>query len=183
MHSRQHPATVPFDQLRLSICLLHAIPGAAGSITTLDGETHLVAHHRSDAMVTPCQMRAALLEPLVPGTPHLSDVITAVELVGGAVDLGGGLYQRTHPAGPDERWFVSTLRYEQVLAIAETCPDSIDHDDVSVHVRADADLGAGAVCVSSDRAAGLHLDEVAVWLHCQCLVAELIEAVADVCRG
>jgi hypothetical protein len=99
-----------------------------------------VAHHRNDAALTPCQLRSALLEPVTPGVAHLADVITAIELVGGLVDVGGGLYQCGHPAGPDQRWFVSTLSADTIRTIAREGPSGIDHSDISVRVAADLDV-------------------------------------------
>jgi hypothetical protein len=170
-------ATALIDDLRLGTCLLHAVPGAVGIIRTGVDGCHVVAQHRSDAALTPCQLRSALLEPMVSGVPHLADVITAIDVVGGVVDLGGGLYECGHPTEPDQRWFVSTLSADTIRSIAQHCPPDIDHADVSVRVAADLELGVCAVCLSSG-SAGLRLDVAACWFHSQCLVEELLLGVA-----
>jgi hypothetical protein len=153
------------------------MPGAVGLVRTTGGDELLVAHHRIDAVLTPCQLRAGLLEPVALGAPHLSSVVDRVECTGGAVDLGAGLFQRSHPSVADERWFSTSLSAEAVLALVATCPKEIEHPEVSVRISADVELGACAVCVSASAGIGLRLDEVAAWLHGQCLVAELIEHV------
>lgn len=174
MFSTNRPVDLLPEQLRLGVCLLHSLPGAVGVVCTRSGERHLVAHHRMDAALTPCQLRAGLLEPVVPGAPHLAAVVDTVECTGGAVDLGAGLFQRSHPAASDERWFATTLTADEVLGLVDQVPADLEHPDVSVRIAADVELGACTVCVSAAAGVGLRLDEIACWLHGQCLVAELI---------
>jgi hypothetical protein len=119
------------SRLALGACFLHAVPGAIGGIETSDGERFVVAH-RSDALLTPCQLRAGLLEPPRPGVPHLSEIIRSVDVTGGVVDIGAGLYQRSHPAAPDERWFTTTLHPDRIMHIARDCPTDLDHAAVAV---------------------------------------------------
>ena len=161
------------SRLALGACFLHAVPGAIGGIETSDGERFVVAH-RSDALLTPCQLRAGLLEPPRPGVPHLSEIIRSVDVTGGVVDIGAGLYQRSHPAAPDERWFATTLHPDRIMHIARDCPTDLDHAAVAVDIKADAELGASAVLLRADRI-GVRLDAVACWLHGRCLVDELID--------
>jgi hypothetical protein len=171
-----HPAApVLTERTRLAACLLHALPAAVGVIEMRHGERYLVAHHRHDALLTPCELRTSLLQPVVAGVPHLAGMVRSIELVGGAVDAGGGLYRPSHPSCVDERWFVTSLDPDRVTSTAADCPDSIDHRDVSVRVSADVELGASAVCVHGDPATSAQVDDVARWLHRRCLVDELIE--------
>jgi hypothetical protein len=163
------------ERIRLAVCLLHAVPGTWGTIELCRGERLLVAHHRHDALLTPCALRSGLLQPVVPGVPHLADVLRSIEFVGGAVDVGGGLYRRSHPSATEERWFVTTLDPERITGIAADCPDSIDHSDVDVRVGADVELGASAVCISARGQIGTRFDDLARWFHRRCLVDELIE--------
>ncbi len=175
MMSPHHAAPVLSERVRLAACLLHAVPAACGSIEMCHGERYLVAHHRHDAFLTPCELRTGLLQPVVPGVPHLAGMVRSIELVGGAVDAGGGLYRPSHPSGSDERWFVTTLDPERITSADADCPDSIDHSDVGVRVSADVELGVSAVCVSVERVIDPRVDDVARWLHGRCLVDELIE--------
>lgn len=163
------------ERVRLAACLVHAVPGAAATVTTATGDRLLVARHRGDATLDPCRFRAALLAPLRLGTRHLADVVAGIEIVGGVVDIGGGLYQRSHPAGEDERWFVTPLDADRVVAIAAACPLDLPDGAVDVRVCADTALGACAVRVGAAAGGGFRLDEVATWLHAACLVDELIE--------
>lgn len=172
--TRRHVSAVP-ELLRLSACLIHAMPHCTALLATGAGDRHVVAHHRTDATLTPCQLRVALLEPIEPGVPHLAQAIESLEIVGGAIDLGGGVYQLGHLSGPEQRWFATTLRSAEIEAIADRCPDDVDHSDISVRVIADVDLDVSAVCLSGD-GIGVRLDAVACWLHTQCLVEELLLA-------
>jgi hypothetical protein len=162
---------------RLTVCLLHTAPGTSATITTPDGRRLVVGHQLRDAATTPCELRAGLLQPRVAGVPHVADVIGSIELVGGLVDLGAGVHQRTSVDGGDERWFATTLPAPAIAAIAATCPPDVDHADVELRVCADPDLGACAVRLSAPRTAGWRLDEVACWLHGRCLVEELLDVV------
>lgn len=178
MEFTSHAIAVLPEGLRLMGCLLHSVPGAVGRLATHDGGEHLVAHHRVDATLTPCQLRTGLLQPMVPGVPHLSRVIRSIELTGSLVEIGGGLCQRSHPSAPDERWFGTVLGPERVAELAAACPSEVDHVDIRVRIHADLELGASAVCISGDTGASLRLDAVACWLHSRCLIEELIAHVA-----
>ncbi|MEN9646382.1 MAG: hypothetical protein RL238_3051 [Actinomycetota bacterium] len=173
MFPPSRPVTAVPELLRLGACLLHAIPYAVGSIDIGQRGQHVVAHHRPDATLTPCQLRMGLLEPVVDGVPHLVDAITSLEVIGGAVDLGGGLFQSGHPSGPEQRWFATRLSADAVEDIAARCPADLGHTDISVRVIADTDMDVCAIRMSGD-GAGLRLDAVACWLYEQCLVEELL---------
>ena len=94
-------------------------------------------------------------------------------VAGGVVDIGGGLYQRSHPCSADERWFVTTLADDDVIALATSCPLPIPVDAIDVVVRSDRELGAAAVGVTAAPGFGCRLDEAAFWLNAVCIVAEL----------
>jgi hypothetical protein len=170
--TRRRITAVP-EPLRLGACLLHVIPQAVGRLDIGRCGQHVVAKHRPDATLTPCQLRMGLLEPLVDGIPHLADAITSLEVTGGAIELGGGLFRTGHPSGPEQRWFATTLSAEAIHDIAARCPADVDHPDISVRVIADIDMDVCAIRISGD-GAGLRLDGAACWLYEQCLVEELI---------
>jgi hypothetical protein len=159
---------------RLAACLVHAVAGAVAMVATSSGERLVVAHHRADATLDPCQLRAALTAPVRPGVPHLADVVTSIEIVGGLVDIGGGLYQRSHPGAHDERWFVTPLAADRVATIVTDCPLRLPDGAVNVRVVADSVLAVSAVCLVAGPGFGYRLDEAAFWLHTTCLVDELI---------
>ena len=48
----------------------------------------------------------------------MADVVGRCSADGGLIDIGGGLYQRSHPCSVDERWFVTTLADADVCALA-----------------------------------------------------------------
>ena len=168
---------VAAEPLRLGACLAHTVANATALVATSSGDRHLVARHRTDATIDPCRLRSALGAPWQRGVPHLADVVVSIEIVGGLVDIGGGLYQRTHPAGPDERWFATPLRSDRIVAIVAGCPLQLPEGSVDVRVCADTMLGVCAVCVSGRPGFGYRLDEAAHWLHAACLVEELIASV------
>ncbi len=174
--TRPSLSTVP-ERIRLGVCLAHAVPHTVAVLTARSGARHVVAHHRYDAALTPCQLRSALLQPFEQGVPHIVDTIDSLEIVAGLTELGAGVHQTCHPAGPDQRWFASTLPSDTIEAIAGRCPADIDHRDISVRVLADVDLAVCAVCVSGT-GVGLRLDAAACWLNTQCLVEELLLAAA-----
>ena len=155
---------------------MHSVPTAAAVVATSTGDRLVVAHHRNDATLDPCQLRTALGAPWQPGVPHFADVVNSIELVGGLLDIGGGLYQRTHPTGADERWFATPLDPDRIVAIVATCPLHLPDGSVGVRVCADSMLGVCAVCVAAGPGFGYRLDEAAHWLHAACLVDELIES-------
>lgn len=183
MLSPQRTGHVLSERIVLATCFVHTVPRVAATIETFNGERFLVAEDRRDAILTPCQLRSALLHPITPGVPHLSSVIRSLEISSGVVDVGGGLYQRSHPSAADERWFVTTLPLERVLALAEQVPAHLDHADVSVRVLADTELGACAVCLGAEPSVGLRLDELACWLNASCLVDELCHPVTTQVLG
>jgi hypothetical protein len=172
-------ATVLPERLRLALTLLHVIPGAIGSLRTTDGSRFVVAHHRRDAVLTPCQLRAGLLEPVVDGVPHLSGLVVDLDVVGGVVDLGAGVYQRSHPSAGDERWFATTLGPDRVSALAQGCPTTIDHAEIAIRIAVDTDLAISAVCMTAPSSLARALDTAAWWLEAACLVEELIAPLAD----
>ncbi len=167
---------VAAEPLRLGACLAHSMPSATALLATTTGDRLLVAHHRRDATLDPCQLRAAIGAPWHPGVPHFADVVASIELVGGLVDIGGGLYRRSHPAGPDERWFATPLTAERIVATVGTSPLELPEGSVEVRVWADSMLCACAVSLSAGPGFGYRLDEAALWLHAACLVDELIES-------
>jgi hypothetical protein len=130
-------------------------------------------------VLTCCQLRAALIAPRRVGLAHVSDVITSVDLVGGAIDLGGGLYQRSHPAASDERWFATTLDESAITALVAECPFDLKDDAVNVAVHPDPALGATVVRLAAAVGFGCHLDEVAFWLLSKCMTAELLVRVGQ----
>jgi hypothetical protein len=49
------------DQLRLTACLAHTVPGVNVELTCSNDERLIVAHHRLDAHFSPCELRTALI--------------------------------------------------------------------------------------------------------------------------
>lgn len=163
----------------MAACLVHSVVGAVAIVVTSSGERLLVAHHRTDASLDPCQLRAGLTAPARLGVPHLADVVTTIEIAGGLVDIGGGLYQRSHPGAHDERWFVTPISADRVAAIVAECPLQLPDGSIGVRVVADTVLAVSAVCLVAGPGFGYRLDEAAFWLHAACLVDELIDGSAS----
>lgn len=181
------------EQLRSAACLTHLVPGAALTVWTNSGGHFVVSRHRSDALVDPCQFRAAVAEPCRPGHPRLAEIVTAFEVTAGLIELGGGLYQPTHPGADVTRWFTTTLPPDVVIAVAADCPvplgpdhvdpDSVDPDSIEVVVRPDDLLGVHAVHLSvHDRDLLPVLDEAAFRLLAACTAEELMTSVTNGAR-
>lgn len=161
----------------MAVALAHSVPGARLHITLRDGTSVLVAAGCLGAL-TPCQFRSAVLEPARGST--LLDAVAGVEVVGGLVDLGGGLYARGDLGG-SERWFVTTLTPAAVGEALSDSPEGVPDDAFETLLRPDTELGAGAVGLRALHPAYAgRLDEVAHWALTRCLVAELIAGAAAV---
>lgn len=165
------------ERLRSVACLAHTIAGVTLLAVTTSGERVTVARHRLDALMDPCQFRSALLAAHRPGCPQIAEVITRCDVVGGLIDLGGGLYQPTHPGSGDTRWFTTHLGPAAVVAATTRCPADIAADVMHVVVKPDAELGVCAVsCAGVDRRPFPQLDEAAFWLLSACMTDEVIAA-------
>jgi hypothetical protein len=147
-------------------------------LVTSDGSRLLVSGVWRHADLSCCQLRSALVAPRRTGHPHLLDVVVEASLVGGAIDLGGGLFQPSHPSGADERWFVTTLPSPTVVEIAERCPLPLPDDAMSVVLKPDVELGSTVVVMSARLGFGFRLDEAAFWLLSACAAEELIRSTA-----
>jgi hypothetical protein len=169
--------------VEMTAALAHSVPGATLRIQTSAGDTLMVSGHHPHAALTCCQFRSALIAPRLIGLPHLHDVITAVDFVGGVIDLGGGLYQRSHPAAPDERWLATTLDQQRITALVAEHPFQLPEDAINVVVRPDHELGVAVVRVAADVGFGCRLDEVAFWLLSTCLTAELLASAGQLQHG
>jgi hypothetical protein len=163
------------DAVREAACLAHTVPGVTLRLQCPVGDDVLVSYACLGADLDPCQLRAALMAIANGRTePELLwGFEVTVEVVAGLLPLGGGVYQRTQ-FGLTERWFVTTLEPDAVVAAVGECPLAAA-DQVHVVVKPDLDLGVHAVCVRSDDSAqaGL-LDELASWVLGRVLVAELL---------
>lgn len=164
-------------QIRLAVALAHSIPGVRLHVSLRDGTTVLVGAGLVGAL-TPCQFRAAVLEPV--RGQVLMDAVAEVDVVGGVVDLGGALYARGDARG-SERWFASTLTPAAVGEALSDSPDGIPDDAFETLLRPDPELGAGAIGLRALHPAFMgRLDEVAHWALTRCLVAELVAEAAAV---
>ena len=159
--------------LRMAACLAHTVPGVTLTLSCERGQRLLVSQVCLGAELDPCALRTALLAPRQPGVPHVTDVVTDVDVTSGLVDLGGGLYERSHPCSPSERWFATTLDHPHVAGLL-TGSDAADAA-ISAALKPDLGLGVCAVCIRSvdERHRG-ELDELATWALSTCMVAELL---------
>jgi hypothetical protein len=162
------------DMFRALACLAHTVPGLTLQGSTTKGQMFTVSRQRLGADMSPCEFRAAVVSAGRTGWPRLHEAITDLDVVGGAVELGGGLYQPTHPGAGDARWFVTFLEPSVVQHSVASCPLDVNHDDLDVSIRADTDLGTCAVRCTAGPTRRLRLDEAASWLLAVCLSEELL---------
>ena len=169
--------------LRQMACLAHTVPGVTLVLGTHHGDRLVVGRHHPCVVVDPCQFRRAVVETRRPGHPRLVDTIASCEVVGGVIDIGGGLYQGAHPSGGDERWFTTLLRQHQVSAVAAASPLALPADAVDVVIRPDLELGVCVVRVGIGRPGyGGRVDEAAFRLLSACMVDEVVRSTARTVR-
>lgn len=177
-HPGAHGSTTPEhpDRLHEAACLAHTVPGVSLRLTTVASDTILVSHGCLGATIDPCQLRTLLIAHDAGAAAAVASVLRT-EIVGGVVHLGGGLFQRSDPDAADERWFVTSLGHDSIVAIVDRCPladESGAGFTVAVTVKPDLALGWCAVRVRDERGDAAALDVVATWLLTACLVDELI---------
>ena len=161
------------DDLRVMAALAHTAPDVTVALATETGRELIVAHRRLDAALDPCQLRTLVASARRGYSSRLLDRIVGARIVTGVGDLGGGVFRRLH-GGVEQRWVPTVVPHETVLAALETCPIDLPEDALHVRVAVDSELGATTLCLTA--AHGLwswRLDELAVWAHSACLVAEL----------
>jgi len=169
------------DPIVLVAALAHIAPGVTVRAATDAGERFLVSAHDPRALMTPCELRSCLLARSRPGVPCLRDTIVELEVVSGLIDLGAGVFQRSHPSEPDERWFATALGPDHVSTLALTCPAELE-PGMHVTIAPDAELGVCIVVVRADPGHGCRLDAAAFWLFGTCLIDELERSVCGVDR-
>lgn len=132
------------------------------------------------APLDPCQFRKLVVAGINGQLAALCQ-FESVDVVGGMVHLGGGLYQPSHPGATDDRWFVSGLGHERLVELLSDCPLTVATGDAfSVLVRPDSELGRCSIRVRCERRdAASHLDELALWATSRALVDELTRAPVD----
>lgn len=162
------------DRLREAACLAHTIPGTTLRLRPAAGRSLLVSRNCLGADLDPCRFRTAML---CRTGEHLAGTIVDIELVAGLVDLGGGLYRRRGDDGCEERWFVTSLPHDHVVALLADCPLATP-DDLTVVVKPDLELGRCAVRLALPRP-DIVLDEVAMWTLSACLVEELLAVATE----
>jgi hypothetical protein len=179
-HPHDHPSAHGGDErrrlarLREAVCLAHSVPGVSLRLVMASGARILVSHGCLGATLDPCRLRSVLLAQTADAATATRSV-RQIEIVGGVVHLGGGLFQRS--TADDERWFVTSLPHEAIVEIARRCPTdgTIGGPSIAVSVKPDAGLGLCAVRVRDERTDHeTTLDATATWLLATCLVDELI---------
>jgi hypothetical protein len=171
--------------LRLAGALAHTVPGAALRMSDVDGGRWLVAHHRPDATINPCTMRAALLGRVTSCAPPLAEIITDATFVGGLDDLGGGLYRMTGE-GAEERWLGTTLGPSQTQRTLAEATAGSGPNTAGVHATVHPDLALGVTLVrlgADHPAAAAHLDHLGARLLAACMVAELLVSARQEASG
>jgi hypothetical protein len=156
----------------------HAVEGAELVMTTATGQVLTVGRRPGDDL-TPCDLRQAFIASSTPGGPDCFATVTAVEVVGSLLDLGGGLYE-TRPGGEVERWFATSLCPDDVEAVVEGCELEVPDGAIGVSLVVDAAVAASALRVRAATSAGAALvDEVSRWILARCVVEELLGGAHD----
>lgn len=162
--------------LRIGAALAHCIPGLVLELRCTGGDEMIVAYHRLDAHLDPCEFRRAVLAERCPGRPGFAETVVAVDVRCGVHDLGAGVYGRRGDDG-NERWFATTLGPHSVNEVFERCELDITDQAIAARILPDGCLGVTVVCLTvNDGAAAHRLDEVAAWSVAACMVGELTDA-------
>ena len=164
--------------LRLALALAHSLPGGVLRLRTTDGG-ELRAAAESNADITPCPLRAAVLSRACPLWPGIASRISDIAVDGDDLtDLGGGLYRRDEPSGPSQRWFATLLAPGTVRRILEECP--VDFPvQLDASLRPDVELGVVVAVLSSaadDVGHDAVLDNAARRASAACFTQELLYA-------
>jgi hypothetical protein len=169
-HHFDHHAQIP-ESLRIAAALAHCIPGVTLHLRCEHDDLLVVAYHRLDAHLDPCQLRRMVLA----GVPALAEMVRDVQVRVGVDDLGGGLYGRTGDDGA-ERWFATTLGPQAVNDVFESCEIDIAEQAMGARILPDTCLGITVVCLTvNDTEVAHRLDEIAAWSVAACMVRELTD--------
>lgn len=160
------------EMLRLGVGLAHVVPGAEIQLATPRSGT-LTASADPSSEITICDVREALLYSAWPHRPDVSRWIEISGIGGTLQSCKGGLY-RIAGTEPEQRWFATLLRSDQVIALFRR----LENEEplcgaVNAKLLPDRPLGVTAVCVNTDDPR-IDIDDVAVKLHSVCLVSELL---------
>ncbi|MEM7274707.1 MAG: hypothetical protein AAF547_16600 [Actinomycetota bacterium] len=137
------------ENLRLSVGLAHAVPGAELVLRTRDG-AELVAGHYSTADVNLCALRRAVVASGCPNRPDVSRWADPVRIDGSLDHHLAGI----HLFGPGvDRpptwWFPTLVKPQRVWDIVEGRTWTDDDDLIEVVIKPDPCLGMTAVAVGS----------------------------------
>lgn len=166
-------ATIRLDDLRLAAALAHTVRGVTLEFSTDIGRDLVVAYHRLDAALDPCRLRHLVAATRRGEPAPLLERLTGVRVAHGAEDLGGGIFRSCH-GEVEQRWIPTLVPHETVLEVLAACPIDPPGDALQVRVAVDTELAATTLCLTAaHRLWEWRLDELAVWAHGACLVAEL----------
>ena len=171
------------NQLAHMAALAHTVRGVTLELESHQGDTLVIAHHRLDAHLTPCQLRSIIVHEQAHGVCRLLRSVVAVRIVVGLEDIGGGLHRRLGDEG-EERWFTTTLSHDAVCELFSECPVELPEGAMRVIARPDSDLGVTVVEVAANHPAYEgELDVVATWALAAAMVDELIASAAHDVTG
>lgn len=166
-------ATIRLDDLRVAAAFAHTAPGVTLELSTDFGRDLVVAYHRLDAAFDPCRLRCLVAAARRGEPAPLLERLTGVRVAQGPEDLGGGIF-RSLDGTVEHRWIPTLVPHETVLDVLGTCPIDLPGDALQVRVAVDTELAATTLCLTAaHRLWEWRLDELAVWAHSACLVAEL----------
>jgi hypothetical protein len=160
------------SQLRLSIALAHAVPGAALRLRARDGGAFFATDHPAGEL-TIDELRDTMLAGDLDGHTRLDDVIAEAEIGGSLMPMGAGVYLHEEEPSPT-LWGIVPLSPAEIEAALDAveCPQA--PASVEVIMRPDPELGATAIRVSSMLDVGEDpLLDVAVHVLGACLAVEV----------
>lgn len=162
------------EQLRLTVGLAHAVPGAEVLVQAVSGSEHLAANS-AEADLHLCSLRHAIVASLGPNRPDITQWIRSVEIQGSLRQDGAGTYASTTSAN-GEWWFATVLRKDPVLQVLQQVDDQVDvDDDIQVIVKPDPCLGVTVVGLAAPRPElAPSAESAALEGYTSCVVEELL---------
>ena len=179
--------TQPTDAVRHAAALAHAVAGVSLRLRAPNGERLVVGRHPA-ADIGPCEWRRFVAAPASLRLARFRSAVDLERIEGVVRPLGGGAFGDRRTAGV--RWLTTDLDQPEVVQVLQAADGEhrvhtgVDVGDVTAVIRPDVGLGVSVVRLEvAGPALGRDVDEMAVGVAANLLVAELEQALAATVAG
>lgn len=162
------------EQLRLTVGLAHAVPGARVLVRATCGTEHTAGSDLTTDLHL-CGLRQAIVASLGPNRPDINRWIEHVGVTGSLIPATAGVFAAANNEN-GEWWFATLLRHNPVLSILSEIGSAKDvDDDVEIVIKPDRCLGVSVVGLAARRPAQRdQVESVAVSAYTRCVVEEIV---------